>query len=144
MEIILSVRAFDHDREVILSPIKRTSYARRTNVLRTAGTDWTDSQHCGHHHRILHPEVVCDSHGEHLYRNDLACAACDTVHPWVARNEEFGELVYKFARRLGTTPHKMRAVRKGVYEFRATWRSETRCTQMVICGEVTIQLYMLA
>lgn len=66
-------------------------------------------QHRSNDYWIFNLEVVDHAHGEHLNRDNLACTARRTVHARIARNEEFGKLVHEFARRIGATPHELRA-----------------------------------
>ena len=98
LKIILSVGAFDHDRNIVLAPLKRQTHnVRRTHI--HDGNKTAYLQHRSDDYRIFSLEVVGHAHGQHLNCDDLAPMARRTVHAWIARNEEFGKLVHEFARR---------------------------------------------
>src|SRR6266851_5255435 len=67
LEIILSVRAFDHDREVVLGAEKKSKHTG-TSQARVGRAIRPYSQHRSDHHRILRLEVVRDAHGKQLHR----------------------------------------------------------------------------
>src|SRR6266702_2470750 len=107
------------------------------------GAQWIeDSQHRSHDHRVLRLEIVCHADGEHLHCDDLAIvpAARRAVHAWVARDEELGELVHKFACRSAAAPHEAWTVRERVDKLRPTRRREARRAQVVVRGKVAVEL----
>ena len=138
LKIILSIRAFYHDRDIVLDPLKKdtlTSHARTIY-----GNMIAYLQHRSDDYRIFSLEVMGYAHREHLNCDNLACTARRTVHAWIAYNEKFGKLVHEFARCIGTAPHELRAIRESSEEFWAPRRRETLGAQVVIRWEVAVKL----
>ena len=123
MQIILSVRAFDHDRKVVLRP---TSCKKRANTSQQFFRRY--SQHRSDDHWVLSLEIVRHADGEHFHRDDLATtpAARSAVHVWVACDEELSELVHEFARCSTTAAYEAGAARVRGDQLRSTSRRETR------------------
>jgi len=88
---ILSVRAFDHDPDIVLH------------------------QHRSNDYRIFSPEVVSHAHGSTSTATISPARRVARYTP--ARNEEFGKLVHEFAGRISAAMHKLRAIRESSEEF---------------------------
>jgi hypothetical protein len=139
LKIILSVRAFDHDRDIVLDPLNIIHVNAKSTRIH-AGNMTAYLQHRCDDYRIFSLEVMGYAHGEHLNCDDLACTARRAVHAWIAHNEEFGKLVHEFAGRTGAASHELRAIRERSKEFWAPGRGETLGAQVVVRWEVTVEL----
>jgi hypothetical protein len=124
MEIIPTVRVFDHDREIVLGTEK--SKNKRRVIIKHTGTahDCMYSQHRSHphHHRVLCHEVVYDAHGNHFICDNRTsiCTSRSScaVHSRITGNEALDERLHELARRVSATPHEVRAAHEGAEEFR--------------------------
>ncbi len=100
------------------------------------------SQHRRNDHWVLRLEIVRHADGKHLHRDDLAIppAPRRAVHVRVVRDEERRELLYELARCGTTAAHDTWAVWERRDELGATRRREPRRAQVVVCGEITVEL----
>src|SRR6267154_4476250 len=97
--MILSVLAFDHDRNIVLAPLNVRHVMSNTRAYMMVIRQ--------HTYNIAAMTIGSSASrswvtptGSTSNCDDLAPTARRTVHAWIARNEEFGKLVHEFARRL--------------------------------------------
>jgi hypothetical protein len=125
LEIIHPVRAFDHDREIILRTKKGK---KKKRISKSASSLHVHPQHRSDHHRVLRLEVMLNTYGKHLHGDDRAIryTTRGVIHARIARDEELGERLHELSRRVGAAPHEIRTLREGAEQFWSAGRREAR------------------